>query len=421
LLLLCLVLCPAGAAPVSFNFDQVSLLAFSQSTFKNLLHADYVISPDVLAMDRKITLSVSAVPQEQILAFVEKQLKQQGIAVVNTDGIYYLSTASKVQPGDQLGTAAPIATPSAVVTGRPGAKSRKATDDDDDEELSSSRKKDDESQVYKPVNRPAEFLSTLVNSTFSKRAAAVAGSSLVITGSTADLKKILALLEMVDVSPALVDVSASWVEVTESEGANRGISLVANVLGAKLGIALGEAASSSAISLRNANFQLVIDALNSDSRFRQVSNSRVVGDDAQKLLLSVGDETPTIGSTGKDNAGNAVSNVVYRPSGVIVDVLPHVLGSGRIQLLVDGQISSFKQTLTGVAGSPTLIKRQVKTQVTVGDGDVLLIGGLTDTQATSASSGYSFLPASWAVKSKAGVRTDLVLVLTAKVVKAEPN
>lgn len=73
--------------------------------------------------------------------------------------------------------------------------------------------------------------------------------------------------------------------------------------------------------------------------------------------------------------------------------------------------------MNGVSGSPTLIKRQVKTAVTVGDGDVLVIGGLTDTQTTNNTSGIAFLPASWSVNSGTKVQTDLVLVLSAKVAK----
>ena len=206
----------------------------------------------------------------------------------------------------------------------------------------------------------------------------------------------------------------SWIEVTSNSATGRGLSLMANVLGAKLGVSLGAVGGSSAVSVKSANFELVIDALNSDGRFKQVSNSRVVGDDYEKLVLTVGDETPTIASTGRDNSGNSVQNVVYRPSGVIVDVLPKVLGNGRIQLLVDGQISSFKATATGVTASPTLIKRQVKTKVTVGDGDVLLIGGLNDQQSSGTSNALAFLPF-WPVKSGSSAQTDLVLVLSAKV------
>jgi type II secretory pathway component GspD/PulD (secretin) len=162
---------------------------------------------------------------------------------------------------------------------------------------------------------------------------------------------------------------------------------------------------------------VVIDALNTDGRFKQVSNSRIVGDDYQKMVLTVGDETPTIGSSGKDNSGNSVQNIIYRPSGVIVDVLPKVLGGGKISLAIDGQISSFKPTVSGVTGSPTLIKRQVKTAVTVNDGEVLLIGGLNDAQTVDSSSGFAFLPSSWAARSGTKLHTDLVLILSAQVPK----
>ena len=168
--------------------------------------------------------------------------------------------------------------------------------------------------------------------------------------------------------------------------------------------------------MKNTNFELVIDALNTDGRFKQVSNSRLVGEDRTKLDLIVGDETPTVASTGSDNAGNRVQNVSYRPSGVIIDVVPKVLGSGRIRIEVDAQISSFKVTSTGVTGSPTLIKRQLKTTVALNDGEVIVLGGLDDSQTTNSTSALPFLPASWSLKSNDQVKTDLVLVMSARVV-----
>lgn len=207
---------------------------------------------------------------------------------------------------------------------------------------------------------------------------AAAGSNVLITGSEARLKKMRKLLEAVDSLPKRVDVPVSWIEVTSNSATGRGLSLMANVLGAKLGMSLGAVGGSSAVSVKRANFELVIDALNTDGRFRQVSDSRVVGDDYEKLVLIVGDETPTIAR------------------------------------LVGGQISSFKATATGVTASPTLIKRQVKTKVTVGDGDVLLIGGLNEQQSSGTSNALAFLPF-WPAKSDSSAQTDLVLMLSAKV------
>ena len=100
-------------------------------------------------------------------------------------------------------------------------------------------------------------------------------------------------------------------------------------------------------------------------------------------------------------------------SGLGISLAANLLGS-KFAASLGSTNSGSALSITGVAGSPTLIKRQVKTVVTIGDGEVLLIGGLNDNQSTKSTSGWSFLPASWASKSDSGVQTDLVLVLSAK-------
>lgn len=402
----------ALASPVTLNFNGVSLTALSQQVYKNMLHADYVISPEVLAMDRRVSMSVASIDESKVQGFVEGLLKQQGISVDFRDGVYYLLPSSR-------GEAVPVpdnVDPSGVLHGKAGSTSVGIDQASASLPPVGGRQRDDESVMYEPQNRPADFLAAVVSAAFGQRTAVAVGSGVLLTGSKDDLSKMRQVLDSVDAMPKLVDVSASWVEVTDNASDGRGISLMANFLGSKLGASLGKVNSGSAVSIKSSRFELVIDALKTDTRFKQISSSRLLGDDYEKLKLIVGDETPTISSSGTDNAGNPVQNIVYRPSGVIVDVLPKVLGNGRIKLDVDGQISNFKATSTGVTSSPTLIKRQVKTQVTVVDGEVLLIGGLNDRQSSNTSSALSFLP-DWASRSNTKAETDLVLVLSAKVVK----
>lgn len=414
----------AFAKPVSLDFQGVSLVAFSQATYKAVMGRDYVIAPEVLTSDRKITISVKNIDQVDLPAFVENILLQEGVAVTERNGVYYLNLASRMQQGAQgahqikaemqqamYGTALAASVPSLSMV--PALDDRPLQSVESARGIS-SRRSDDESVTYYPKNRPTDFFEKVAIAAFGPNAVVIAGSRLLLTGSKADIARMTAVLDSLDSMPAKVDVSASWVEVTHSDGTHRGISLLANVLGAKLGLSLGSISNGNAISLKNTNFELVIDAINNDGRFNQVSNSRIVGDDYLPMALNVGDETPTVASSGKDNAGNWVQNIVYRPSGVIVNVEPKVLGSGRINLVIDGQISNFKATQTGVSGSPTLIKRQVKTSVTVGDGEVLLIGGLNDSSSTENASGFAFLPSSWSVKTHTKTQTDLVLILSVK-------
>ncbi|WP_083287330.1 MULTISPECIES: hypothetical protein [unclassified Janthinobacterium] len=417
----------ANNQPVAINLSSASLVAFAQATYKNLLERDFVIAPDALALDRKISVSVRSLTPQQLPGFIEGVLADLGISSELREGVYYLRAAQSSRSAQAPVVSLPpeVATQSASSSAAAlfAPLNRLKSDEGyfDGGYASgiagstSGRRRDDESEVYAPAGRSADFLVQVVTAAFGPRSAVAAGNQIVLTGSASELNKMRILLGALDQLPRMVDVSASWVEVTDNASSGRGISIMASVLGAKFGASLGSVNSASAISLRGTNFQLVIDALNTDGRFKQVSNSRIVGDDYQKMVLTVGDETPTIASTGKDNSGNSVQNIVYRPSGVIVDVLPKVLGNGKINLAIDGQISSFKPTASGVTGSPTLIKRQVKTAVTVNDGEVLLIGGLNDAQTVDSSSGFSFLPSSWAARSGTKLHTDLVLILSAQV------
>ena len=53
-----------------------------------------------------------------------------------------------------------------------------------------------------------------------------------------------------------------------------------------------------------------------------------------------------------------------------------------MDLKIQQQLSNFVTTETGVNNSPTLIKRDVTTEVSLADGDIILLGGLAGTEET---------------------------------------
>lgn len=409
----------AEGSAVALSFNAVSIVQFGQSMFKGMMHRDFVVAPDVVGLDRKITIDVKSINSDDLPRFVEDLLAREGIKTTLKDGVYYLTLPrldaayAGAQGGSGSSGPAPVQgggvpVPGGPVDGSMGMDTRRV-------DGVQTRRDDEDSELFSPQHRTAEFVGAVVAAGFGPRAASVAGEVVMLTGSKAAVRKMLALCKSLDTAPQMVDVSASWIEVTNSSGESRGISLAASFLGARLGASLGSVNSGSAVSLKNTRFELVMDALNSDARFKQVTNSRLVGYDRTKLKLTVGDKTATVSSSGNDNAGNRVQNIVYTPSGVIIDALPRVLGGGGISLDVDAQISSFKANTNGLVGSPTLILRQLTTTVGLRDGDVMLLGGLQDTQSSESKSGLAFLPNSWVVKSGGKQQTDLVLVVSAKV------
>lgn len=406
----------ATAAPVSFSFTAVPLVDFAQATYRGQLGRDFVLSSDLVTMSKKVTISVKALDESKVPAFVDQVLLSQGVRVTERGGVYFMDVASSSSPLEQSTSTVNPQEPQPMRVSASSVPAGAFADPVPDAVLSSPpvARPTDEIKVVSVQHRSVEFMLTVVNGVIGLPVAKSGGGSrLVVSAPKEKLQRIVDLVDQLDVASPVVEVSASFVEVTRSTAEGSGLSLVSGALSAKLGVSV--VPSQGLISVAAGRYQLVLDALASDGRFKQVSNSRVVGDDAEHLALSVGDETPTIGSTSADRLGNPVQSIVYRSSGVLLDVTPRVLGSGRLSLAVDGQVSSFQSTTNGVANSPTLVKRQVKTSVSLVDGEVLVIGGLDDSKVTASSAGFPFLPAKWRTRSANDSKTDLVLILSARV------
>lgn len=403
----------ASAEMLVLNFKSLPVVAFAQATYKEMMKRDYVISPELLAMDKTIAVSVKSISVEALPKFVERVLSAQGITSIQRDGIYYLDLKE-----DSVSARRSLA-----LSGQGGFSADYAKSIHRDElrpkdEVATSTpsqvEEDFETEVYRPINRNAAFLSDVVNAAFQAKPASVAGGLVVLNAPLDKLRKASMLAKAVDVAPHKIKISATFVEISSQDAEGLGISVVADLLGAKLGVRLGDP-SGSALSLKGNSFQVVLDAIASDGRFKQVANPTALVDDYEKTAVNFGDKVPTITSTTLDKNGNPLQQVAYQQSGVVLNVTPRVLGSGKINLNVEGQVSSFSATTTGVTSSPTLSNRQIQTSLTMNDGEILIIGGLSSNKSVASSTGLSFLPKSWSFPSAANSKTDLVLVLAVQI------
>lgn len=397
------------AENVTLDFRRIPVSSFVSSTYRTILNRDYVLSPEVLADDLPISVRVKSIDSSKVGAMVDVVLRQHGITVSQNEGIYYLDY-EKSNNNDSSRSFVDREASSKLKD-----KSSLLPSSFVDEEVSNKVDPAKEYLVIVPLNRKADFLAAAINSVFpAKQTVVVAGNSLVISGTSEMLLDVLSVVEQIDKPLKKIKINASFVEVSNSDSASRGISVMANFLGAKFGVKLGEISNSSLV-FNARNFQLVLDALDGDARFKQVSSPSTTCDDQTKSSLAVGDSVPTIGSSSLDKNGNAVQQITYQQSGVTLDVSPSVIGSGLINLVVSGQVSSFSPTTSGVNGSPTLSKRAVNTTVTIRPGEVLVIGGLEFNKSNASSTGFAFLPRSLALNTGSNSTSDLVLLLSASV------
>ena len=99
-------------------------------------------------------------------------------------------------------------------------------------------------------------------------------------------------------------------------------------------------------------------------------------------------------------------------SGTILEISPVVRGGG-VDIDLFQQVSSF---VSGEGSSqPTLNKRELRTSLSVQDGEVIVIAGLDDMKEDDSQVGFSFLPFAL-TKNKSMRKAHLMLVMEVSVV-----
>lgn len=235
--------------------------------------------------------------------------------------------------------------------------------------------------------------------------------TLVFQGSSRDVARLRNLLSQIDVHPGELMVSAAVYEVSAGKSDGSAFSLALNLLGGKLGVSVGNAPSlSNSVTFKNASIDVALSILAGDSRFKALSTPRLRVRSGSQARLMVGQDVPTVGAVSYPQGGAPVQSIEYRSSGVILELMPTVLESS-VDVLVDQQISDFVRTETGVSSSPTLTKRSLSTTVTLGDDEIVVLGGLTSHKAVEGTSGLSMLPRFLRDSTSSDTRTEILLLL----------
>lgn len=408
---LCLVFCcaafaadkPSKVTPdaISFDFDNINVARAVQLIYKEALKESYVIDPEVVTDPRTVSFRYDS-SKGELRTFIAAFFDSLGLAIGRRGSIDFV--AKKVAP------------PPALVM-------------------------DDEVFVYRPKFRDGSYLVEMLGPLFkgsftSKRSVhaapgdtssqplAPAGSAaasidrkvdtIVFSGSPAEVDRMRKLLPQVDVAVGDVMVRGVLYEVQTDSQDGSAFGLALNLLRNSVKLDLGALTSvpgSAALRFKNNSIDAVVSALATDSRFKAVSKPMLRVTSGRSGRFTVGQDVPVLGAVSYPGGGAApVQSVAYQASGVIYDVSALVYESS-IEVAVIQQISNFVSTSTGVSGSPTLIKRELKSDLTLMDGEIVVMGGLTDLKDTDSVEGPSFLPAFLRTTSRGKSKIEILLVL----------
>jgi general secretion pathway protein D len=156
-----------------------------------------------------------------------------------------------------------------------------------------------------------------------------------------------------------------------------------------LGNSLQEAAAASILSAtggfggfaldigRDAIFGTIINAVQNDTQSNLLATPHIVTLNNQKAKFLVGQEVPvTTGEKLSTDFNNAFRTVQRQEVGIKLEVIPQVNAQGDVKLFLKQEVSSVAGPVSSRSSDLILNKRQFETTLTVGDGQILAIGGL---------------------------------------------
>nr|DAH98430.1 MAG TPA: Type II secretion system protein [Inoviridae sp.] len=362
LLAVLLLATPAATDAPRVNIDVgMTVAQLVKTVYDDAVGTDYVLEPEVLEDKRRIGVRMFDFRKKDSLPTL---LNSLGYRLENRGGVDYVSLIKKSDDYDFF--------------------------------------------VYRPKHKSAAELKTALSGLFGATVGGD-GDRLIFKTSVVEIEKIKSLLKRFDVRPREVVVRGKIFEVTTKKTDASSLSIIADVF-KKAGLAVSNGAKLvNYLSFKDKRVNAYWSALSGDDRFKLLSEPSLRIKSNTTASLTVGNDVPTLGSVTYQD-GQPVQSVTYRSSGIIFEITPEVL-DGVINLSVRQELSNFAETTSGVNNSPTLVKREIKTNISANSAELIILGGLIENKNTASTAGLSFLPAFLSAKSNSNDKTEIILSL----------
>lgn len=209
--------------------------------------------------------------------------------------------------------------------------------------------------------------------------------------------------------------------LTEARSAainNGGTITFPGALGVDLGVT-DTGTSSFAVGFGGKDFliDLELSALESDGKAELVSQPRVVTADRQTAKIKSGEEIPY-----QEASSSGATSVSFKEAALSLEVTPQITPDDKIIMdLVVNQDSRGEVT----AGIPSINTNEVTTQVLVGNGETVVLGGIFQSEATTTTTKTPFLGdipylgALFKRTEHSNQRSELLIFITPKILKGD--
>lgn len=239
-------------------------------------------------------------------------------------------------------------------------------------------------------------------------------NALLVDASPGDFEVVRKLIEQLDRMPEQVHIEVLIAELTTGDSLELGVTMAALDLpsepgddaiqgssaigtgsetllntiqegvfpgGLTLGVARGTSLDAAGNVVVGYPGVININAVKRDSRFRIRSNPSLMAQNNREASVSIVNEIPILSSTiqgGSGTSRDVIQNIERIDVGIKLKLTPHIIPGGEVRMDLSPSIEAVIDTGSDSEGlTPTIAKREVSTTVTVADGEVIVIAGLT--------------------------------------------
>jgi general secretion pathway protein D len=126
-------------------------------------------------------------------------------------------------------------------------------------------------------------------------------------------------------------------------------------------------------------FGTLIDAVRADSNSNVLSTPHIVTNNNVPASILFGKEIPVATGEALSNSLSGAFRTIQRQNvGIELDVTPQINAGAAVRLDLRQQVSSVAGPVSSTNGELVVNKREIRTTVTVGDGEIIALGGLLD-------------------------------------------
>lgn len=335
---------------------------------------------------------------------LEQQQAQSGIPTAQSPGVTFPITnpqSSVIQPPAAGGSAFPGGNP--AVPNSPADPTREYPNPQPTPFQQGAETRT--SNTVFPVS-PAQLPINQQGFASSKVSADVSNNALVFYMTASEYATVRRLVEQLDIPRKQVLVSAIVAEVSPKRLETAGIQWQATIEGAGIvGLGAGQSLAQLYQTLQAGNFVLgtidptttsieiggstvkfpnnyaLLNFLTTTTDFNLLASPRLLTHNNKQADISVGRIVPFATGVKYDINGQPIVNFDYREVGLNLKLTPHISQGQNVRLEVHQDLQEVVDYIKTGSGAtavtvPVVSKREVNSEVSLGDGQTLIIGGL---------------------------------------------